>query len=85
MNDYIKVHKYSSNNKEELLKDNLCGCFFCLEVFNTSEIKKWINVEKETAICPNCQIYSVIGEYTGYPIDKESLKKVRDYWFKGIF
>ena len=41
-NDIIVAHQFSSNHKEELQKDKLCGCFYCLEVFDPVEIKDWI-------------------------------------------
>lgn len=38
--------------------------------------------EEKTALCPFCQIDSVIGESCGYAITKEFLLKMNDYWFK---
>lgn len=81
MEDYIKAHEFSSNHKEQILKDEKCGCFFCLRIFNPNEIVDWIEDEKGTAICPYCDIDSVIGESSGYPITKEFLKKMKEYWF----
>lgn len=81
MKDYIEAHKFSSNHKEELLKDKKCGCFFCATIFDPKEIVEWIPDEQGTAICPYCGIDSVIGESSGYPITKEFLRKMRDYWF----
>ena len=37
--DLDKAHKYSSNHRHELEKDNICGCFFCLKIYNPKEIK----------------------------------------------
>ena len=81
MEDYIKDHEFSSNHKEQILKDEKCGCFFCLRIFNPNEIVDWIEDEKGTAICPYCGIDSVIGESSGYPITKEFLKKMKEYYF----
>ena len=86
MEDYIKAHRFSNNHMEELKKDNLCGCFYCLEVFSPSEIKEWIIADNDcdrygTAICPYCDIDSVIGESSGFPITKEFLSKMNKYWF----
>lgn len=81
MEDYIKAHEFSSNHKEQILKDEKCGCFFCLRIFNPNEIVDWIEDEKGTAICPYCGIDSVIGESSGYPITKEFLKKMKEYYF----
>ena len=81
MEDYIKAHEFSSDHKEQILKDEKCGCFFCLRIFNPNEIVDWIEDEKGTAICPYCDIDSVIGESSGYPITKEFLKKMKEYYF----
>ena len=79
----IEAHKFSSNNKNSLLKDKKCGCFYCTEIFEPSEIENWLNEASGTAICPYCGIDSVIGESSGFPITKEFLNKMRDYWFLG--
>ena len=75
MKDYIEAHKYCTRNKENLQKDTICGCFYCLEIFSPKEIEMWLNRE-DTALCPYCCVDSVIGESSGYPITKIFLKKV---------
>lgn len=80
MEDYIEAHKYSSNHKKQLLNDEKCGCFYCLTIFNPKEIMEWVDNDK-TAICPYCDIDSVIGLSSGFPITKEFLKKMNKYWF----
>lgn len=81
MEDYIEAHKFSIDNKEQLLKDKKCGCFYCLKIFDPKEITDWCTDNVGTAICPYCCIDSLIGEYSGYPITKEFLKKMNKYWF----
>lgn len=81
-NEYIiQAHSFSVNNKQELIKDQKCGCFYCLEIFNSREIVQWLNEKNGTALCPYCMIDSVIGESSGYPISKEFLEEMREYWF----
>ena len=89
MEDYIEAHKFSNNNMEQLKRDKVCGCFYCLEIFSPKEIEDWL-IAKDTdnytdrlgtAICPYCGIDSVIGESCGYPITKEFLEKMNKYWF----
>ena len=80
MSDYIESHKYCTGNKEQLKNDAVCGCFYCLEIFSPKEIKMWLDREN-TALCPYCCLDSVIGESSGYPITKEFLKKMNEYWF----
>lgn len=84
--DVVEAHRYSNNHKAELEKDNICGCFFCMEIYSPKEIEEWIIADNDcdregTAICPKCGIDSVIGESSGYPITKEFLKKMNEYWF----
>lgn len=77
----VTAHKFSSNHKEELQKDEKCGCFYCLKIFAPAEIKEWIPDAKGTAICPYCGVDSVIGEYSGFPITSDFLSKMKKYWF----
>ena len=86
--DYIRAHRFSNNHMEALKKDKKCGCFYCLNIFDPNEITEWIVAnnpcdEHGTAVCPYCEIDSVIGESSGYPITREFLKKMNDYWFGG--
>ena len=78
--DLDKAHKYSSNHRPELEKDNICGCFFCLRIYNPKEINEWID-SGTTAICPKCDMDSVIGESSGFPITKEFLSAMYKKWF----
>ena len=32
--DYIEAHAFSSNHKDVILRDGLCGCFYCMEIFD---------------------------------------------------
>ncbi len=79
--EIVLAHQYCSNHKEQLLKDSNCGCFYCLEIFNPKEISDWVMDTSGTAICPYCDIDSIIGESSGYPITKDFLEKMREYWF----
>lgn len=53
---------------------NSCGCFKCLNIFNSNEIKEWTD-NNETAICPKCNTDSVIPE-------TNNLEEINKYWFK---
>jgi len=78
--DHISAHEWSSYHRETLKESNVCGCFYCLEVFPASEIEDWTD-DDDTAFCPKCGIDSVIGSVAGYPIEREFLKKMHDHWF----
>ena len=72
------------NNKSEVLKYDICGCFNCLEISKTENIVDW-NTEpnggEETATCPNCTFDSVLSNK--YPIeDFLFLIEIRNYHFE---
>ena len=77
----IFAHEFSINNRERLLRDQKCGCFYCLRIFEPSRIEEWLDDASGTAVCPYCGIDSVLGAYTGFPITAEFLKSMRDCWF----
>jgi len=80
MKELIEAHKHCTNNKQTLIADDLCGCFYCLKIFNPKEIKSWTDGDK-TAICPYCEIDSVIGKNSGFPITDEFLRAMKEHWF----
>ena len=77
----IDAHGYASNHKLQLMHDDICGCFFCLAIFNPSELDRWVPGVEGTAICPYCGIDSIIGKSSGYPIEIDFLERMREYWF----
>jgi hypothetical protein len=86
--EYVLAHDYSIRNKASLLKSvgyNECGCFHCLEIFSLYKIQDWVDIGEDgkgqTALCPFCEIDSVIGHDSGYPITKDFLTKMQSYWF----
>ncbi len=84
--DYKKAHTYSNNHKRSLIKDSVCGCFYCLKIFHPSEIEEWLiedNAadERGTALCPYCGIDAVLGESSGYPMTPEFLAEMNREWF----
>ena len=76
-----RYNLHSIYNRAEVEDSELCGCFYCLSTFHPSEIKEWTDKNEDTAICPVCDIDSVIGDASGYPITPEFLKELHDYWF----
>ena len=62
------AHGHSSNNRNELLASDVCGCFYCLETFRPDQIKDWIDSKNVIALCPYCGIDSVIGSLSGLGI-----------------
>jgi hypothetical protein len=79
--DYIDAHAFSANHRESLRKDAICGCFYCMEIFDPRLITEWVEDIAGTAICPFCGVDSIIGKNSGYPITKEFLLQMHKYWF----
>ncbi len=72
--------KLAFKNKSEISFSTKCGCYYCLAVFEKSEIKEWTD-GGETALCPRCSIDSVIADSTGFELTEENLRKANLYWF----
>ena len=82
MDHHIRAaHAFCSNHQEQILKDRVCGCFYCLEIFDPALIKNWIADRKGTAVCPFCGVDAILGESSGFPITKEFLAEMKQYWF----
>ncbi|SEN24003.1 hypothetical protein SAMN05192533_110136 [Mesobacillus persicus] len=78
--ELAEAHRFSSQNRNELTKDHVCGCFHCLKIFHPREIDEWVD-NGETAICPYCGIDSIIGESSGVPINVGFLRELQKVWF----
>ena len=74
-------YEYTSNHREQVLNSALCGCFYCLTIFKPSEIVEWCD-RGQTAICPHCNIDSIIGSGSDYVIDDEFLRDLNRQSFK---
>lgn len=80
LNEIENAHICSSYNREQLTESKLCGCFYCLEIFDPKLINDWCD-DNQTAICPFCGIDSIIYDSEAYPISKEFLKQMKKCWF----
>jgi hypothetical protein len=78
--DILRAHKHCSKHREEIERSEVCGCFYCFATYPTTEIVEWVD-DGQTAICPKCPVDSVIGSASGYPITREFLQRMHDYWF----
>jgi hypothetical protein len=80
----VAAHKHCSRHRDEIISSEQCGCFYCLRIFSPGEIKEWVDEVDNvgaTAICPHCEIDSVIGSRSGYPITREFLGAMKKHWF----
>lgn len=81
----IKAYKYSKRNGENIDPDEKCGCFSCGTAFRGYEIKKWQhNEDGDAALCPYCEDDSVLSENAGFPMTKEFLMEMNEFWFPGF-
>ncbi len=83
---YNAAHVFSMYNKKSFSISQRCGCFYCLKTFSSDEIDEYVdekdeNDENGTALCPYCDIDSVIGEASGYPPTRLFLLGMYDSWF----
>lgn len=73
-----ELSKHSIKNKKIIENSKYCACYYCLSKFDPKEIKNWTD-NKETALCPKCNVDSVIADKD--PIDSCFLEKANKYWF----
>ncbi|HAA9139782.1 TPA: cytoplasmic protein [Listeria monocytogenes] len=72
----------SINNRFILESAGLCGCFYCCAIFPYADIKEWINdALDQTAVCPYCQIDSVIPKNEQYSLTTDFLNFMYQQWF----
>lgn len=81
------AHKHSFRNKDEVAASDLCGCFDCLKIYAPSEIKVWYEekstydgIKGFTAICPYCNMDTVIGSKSGFSIEHVFLIEMQKRW-----
>jgi hypothetical protein len=74
--------KHAVNNEDEVKASEQAGCFHCLEIFDVTDIEDWVEDEKGTsAVCPHCDVESVIGDAAGVPLTEEFLDELRQHHF----
>ncbi len=81
--DHILAHDHCRRNRAELEQSELCGCFYCMKVFPPTAIREWIDKD-QTAMCPYCEIDSVIGSASAYPVTPEFLERMHAQWFDSV-
>jgi hypothetical protein len=75
------AHAHSTENKAEIGRSDLCGCFHCRKTFFPAQIEEWTD-DGQTALCPRCGIDSVIGAASGLPVHRPRfLSEMKRRWF----
>jgi hypothetical protein len=77
---FEKAHRFCRHNRKDLKNDSICGCFYCLKIFEPNEIDEWWD-DDDTAVCPYCGIDSIIGKNAGFPITEQFLIGMHKIWF----
>jgi hypothetical protein len=83
------AHRASINHRAQIECSDRCGCFHCGALFQPKEIEHWVDEGPDgrgtTAMCPRCDIDSVLGDQSGFPISAEFLDEMHRYWFTDEF
>ena len=82
--NFNKLHSECGWHEKEILKSKLCGCFNCLSIFKPIEITEWIEEPEDcprgpgkTALCPKCDIDTVLPDTIEYELTEELLKEMQ--------
>lgn len=67
----------SFKNKKDIQAETTCGCYYCCRTFTGNEIKEWVD-GGTTAMCPHCNIDSVVPGM----INKNDLEEAHLRWFR---
>ena len=83
--DLDKLHRVSRCNHKTVPASATCGCYFCLDIYPSSNVKEFVNPDKSgvcvTALCPSCLIDSVLPDSCGAELTVELLSAMYDRWF----
>jgi hypothetical protein len=82
--EVVFAHRHSIRHRNEILTSEVCGCFYCLAVSPPIEIRRWVDTKDgigQTALCPKCDVDSVIGSNSGYLIGPDLLGLMQIHWF----
>jgi hypothetical protein len=77
--EFHSAHYDCSLHRKAMERSERVGCFYCLRLFQPSDITEWID-NGETALCPYCGIDAVLPDSAA--ISPEFLKAMHDYWFE---
>ena len=84
--EYEIIYTYCNENKKLLKRYKMCTCLYCGTTFEYNLIKDWINDKNDkTAICPYCNIDSVVPTEVNNNVDKYVLTKEMQEEIKNIY
>lgn len=85
--NFKQIHGECGWHEKAILSSKLCGCFGCGKIFPATEISEWIDEPEDcprgpgrTALCPHCDIDTVLPESSLYEITPELLAAMNKEW-----
>lgn len=76
---------HTQGNRSEVESSMYCGCYGCLQIVTRFEIRDWLSDSYgygETALCPKCGLDAIIGDASGFPINRELLAGMHSHWLE---
>ena len=77
--DIEKASELSIYNRPRIKAGEVCGCYFCLTVFDGGEIHEWMD-DGKTACCPRCDVDAVLPGVD----DIDALTAAHERWFTSL-
>lgn len=79
------AHRECSSHKTAIEQSRVCGCFHCLRLFPSTEIKQWVRstADREDltcALCPHCHVDAVLPSST-VELTEGLLAAMKARWF----
>ena len=85
--DFVAAHEHH-HYRFEILNSQLCGCFYCLEIFPMQEIDDWNEEDPacprgpgKTVLCPRCGIDSVLPDSLWFDLSADLLREMHQEYF----
>jgi len=80
-----RAQGHSVNNRKELERSRICGCYHCESVFPPGSVLRWVDKSRTeaewTALCPQCGIDAVIADTAGFGVGPIFLREMNKRWF----
>jgi len=88
MSNFNKIHSECGWHEKAILNSKVCGCFYCISMFPSSEIKEWIEEPRDcprgsgkTAVCPKCDIDAVLPDTLEVELTEKLLREMQKEYF----
>jgi hypothetical protein len=81
--DAYLLPQHIHHNRAEIECGHLCGCIFCEQLFQPTEIRRWVGAGT-TAICPRCDTAAVVGSGAGFELTPQLLNRAHRLLFEGM-